>query len=30
MGESVPEVITTLPNRLNNGAIANDESKQES
>jgi hypothetical protein len=28
IGESVPEVIMTLPNRLNKGAIASKESKQ--
>ena len=27
MGDNVPDVITTLPNRLNRGAIANDESR---
>jgi hypothetical protein len=30
MGDSVPEVIMTLPNRLKRGAMASDESKQDS
>ena len=30
IGDSVPDVMTTLPNRLNNGAMANDESKHAS
>jgi hypothetical protein len=30
MGDSVPDVITTLPKRLKSGAIANEESRQES